>query len=237
MSARPRWRLLGTLSAATAAALTAGMASTPAAAAVPEQATSAAVVISTHQVLSYPTYLVRWRDTLFQISARFCGQGSSYPRLAAASGITNPDRIYAGRTQVVLACSSTATKAPTPYQPTYHGTVRDKRIAKVTAFARAQVGKWYRWGTAGPNTYDCSGLVMASYLRAGVRLSHASRVMRHQGRAVSLYHLLPGDVLWRPGHVVMYIGGGQIVEAAHTGTRLRIRALRVSEWYGARRVI
>lgn len=238
MSASPR-RLVGAL-VATAAALSVGLVSTPAAAAQPlHEVTRAAVTVSTPIAASaLPVYVPHRGDTLFRIAARFCGRGGLYPRLARASGIVNPDRIYAGRTRVVLNCS-VGYKSPTTSQPpiAHAFTTRDKRIAVVIGFARAQVGKWYRWGTAGPNTYDCSGLVMASYLRAGVRLSHASRVMRYQGRAVNLYHLLPGDVLWHPGHVVMYLGGGKIVEAPHSGARVRIRAFRAAEWYGARRMI
>lgn len=238
MSARTRWRQSGAISVATTAALAAGLASTPAAAAVAPEAGQAAVTVSTPRTAgAFSVYVPQYGDTLFQISARFCGRGSYYPRLAAASGIVNPDQIYAGRTRVVLACAGATQKVSGASPAPVLKTGRDARIAKVTAFARAQVGKWYRWGTAGPNTYDCSGLTMASYARAGVRLSHASRVQRGQGRAVSLRALLPGDVLWRPGHVVMYLGDGKIVEAPHSGARVRTRAFRAAEWYGARRMI
>lgn len=242
MSARTHRRLIGALSVACTAAFAAGVASTPAAAAVAPDGTQAAVSVSAPRTASaFSVYVPHSGDTLWRISARFCGRGSLYPRLAAASGISNPDRIYAGRTRVVLACAGATQKVSGASPAPVLKTGRDARIAKVTAFARAQVGKWYRWGTAGPNTYDCSGLVMASYNRIGVRLSHSSRVMRYQGRAVSLAHLLPGDILWRISptqrHVVMYIGGGKIVEAPHSGARVRIRAFRAAEWYGARRMI
>lgn len=241
MPASPR-RLVGAL-VATAAAFTVGLVSTPAAAAQPlDEATRAAVAVSTPTAASaFRVYVPHGGDTLWRIAARFCGRGSLYPRLAAASGIVNPDRIYAGRTRVVLACAGAATGAPISYQPTYRGTARDKRIAAVTGFAKAQVGKWYRYGTAGPRTYDCSGLTMASYSKIGVRLLRSARQQSTNGRAVSLYHLLPGDVVWHRGypywHVALYIGGGLIVEAPHTGARLRIRSLRVGEWNGARRII
>jgi cell wall-associated NlpC family hydrolase len=183
---------------------------------------------------TYAVYVVRWGDTLGGIARRFCGRTSAYPALARASGITNPNLIYAGRTRVNLAgCTSAASAAQAPRS----SSARAARIATVISYARGQVGKWYRWGTAGPNTFDCSGLTMAAYARVGVRLSHASQVQRTQGRAVSLAHLLPGDVLWQPGHVVMYIGGGLVVEAPHQGARVRIRAFRAGEWSGARRMI
>lgn len=189
---------------------------------------------ATASYAAYAMYVVRWGDTLGGIARRFCGRTSAYPALARASAIANPNRIYAGRTRVNLAgCTSAAPAAEAPRSTS----TRAARIATVISYARGQVGKWYRWGTAGPTTFDCSGLTMAAYARVGVRLSHASAVQRTQGRAVSLAHLLPGDVLWQPGHVVMYLGGGLVVEAPHAGTRVRIRAFRVGEWFGARRMI
>src|SRR5213078_4690297 len=50
------------------------------------------------------------------------------------------------------------------------GTSTDRVALKALAFASAQKGKPYRWGTSGPAAYDCSGLVMASYLSAGITL-------------------------------------------------------------------
>jgi murein DD-endopeptidase MepM/ murein hydrolase activator NlpD len=73
----------------------------PAAASTPPSPTSPVV------------YVARWGDTLSGIAARFCGRADLYPQLAAASGISNPDLIYAGRTRVVLACAG-ATPAPAP---------------------------------------------------------------------------------------------------------------------------
>lgn len=114
MSARTRWRLTGAISVATTAALAAGLASTPAAAAVAPEAGQAAVTVSTPRTAgAFSVYVPHSGDTLWRISARFCGRGSYYPRLAAASGISNPDLIIAGRTRVVLACTRPAATART----------------------------------------------------------------------------------------------------------------------------
>jgi LysM repeat protein len=50
------------------------------------------------------SYVVQSGDTLYNIAARFCGNGADYPRLAAASGIANPNIIYKGQ-RIVLACN------------------------------------------------------------------------------------------------------------------------------------
>lgn len=89
------------------------------------------------------------------------------------------------------------------------------RAATVVAYARAQVGKRYVFGTAGPNTFDCSGLVKAAYARVGVALPHYTGTLAGRGRAVSRAHLAPGDLVFpSSGHVGIYIGGGQIVHAS-----------------------
>lgn len=182
-------------------------------------------------------------DTLWRLSSHWCHNPWQWRSLAAASGIRDPRTLQIGQRVTIRCVSTSSTSTPPPATPAVPPpTVGNRRIGKVLAYALAQRGKWYRWGTAGPNTYDCSGLVMAAYARVGVRLNHQSHSMMRQGRAVSLRALHPGDVLYRwsrsgQGHVVLYIGGGKIIEAPHSGAQVRVRALRVGEWFGARRMI
>lgn len=103
-------------------------------------------------------------------------------------------------------------------------------------FALAQVGKPYVFGAAGPNSYDCSGLVMAAYRTVGVTLPHSTFLMVNLGKAVSAAELAPGDLIFpEAGHVQMYLGNGNIVEAPTTGIPVRV----VKQWGGvwrARRI-
>ncbi|MBE1485289.1 C40 family peptidase [Plantactinospora soyae] len=96
---------------------------------------------------------------------------------------------------------------------------------KAVRFAYAQLGKGYRWGGSGPDGYDCSGLTSAAWAAAGVRLPHnaarqwrvvtqVSRAARQAGDLVFYYRDLH--------HVAIYIGGGKIIHAPRTGTRIRI---------------
>ena len=87
-------------------------------------------------------------------------------------------------------------------------------------FALAQVGKPYSWGAAGPYSYDCSGLTMASWAHAGVSLPHSAAEQYNYGTHVPLSALLPGDLIffYQPiGHVTIYIGNGLMVSAPTEG--------------------
>lgn len=92
-------------------------------------------------------------------------------------------------------------------------------------FAYAQLGKPYQWGSAGPNSYDCSGLTMASWAAAGVSLPHSSQDQQAMLAPVPAGQLQPGDLIFfgSPAyHVGIYIGNGQMIHAPHTGTDVQI---------------
>ncbi|MEU9017830.1 NlpC/P60 family protein [Actinomadura sp. NPDC048394] len=110
---------------------------------------------------------------------------------------------------------------------------------RALAFAREQIGKPYRWGAAGPSSYDCSGLAMAAWRRAGVRLPRITYAQyRSVERKVGLGGLKPGDLVFFHGrsHVGIYVGHGRFLHAPHTGARVRIDKLgaaRKREFAGA----
>lgn len=94
--------------------------------------------------------------------------------------------------------------------------------ATAVAFARAQIGKPYRWGATGPASFDCSGLALKAWEAAGVKLPRTSYQMLTIGSAVRKEALQLGDLVWPDlGHVQVYSGGGMVVEAPHTGAVVR----------------
>ena len=100
--------------------------------------------------------------------------------------------------------------------------------AAVVAYARAQVGKPYCYGGAGPGCFDCSGLTMMAWRQAGVSLPHSSAAQYSVGRRISASELQPGDLIfyYSPiSHVSVYIGGGQRISATHTGDYVRVQSL------------
>ena len=92
------------------------------------------------------------------------------------------------------------------------------------AFAESQVGKPYCFGGAGPTCYDCSGLTMRAWQVGGVTLPHFSGGQYLMFPAVSMNQLRPGDLVFPADpnqHVALYVGGGMIVHATHTGDVIR----------------
>jgi cell wall-associated NlpC family hydrolase len=100
-----------------------------------------------------------------------------------------------------------------------------KRAKIAVRFALAQVGKPYVWGAAGPGSYDCSGLTMASWRAAGVSLPHSAADQYNYGTHVSMSQLSPGDLIfmYQPiGHVTIYIGDGMMVSAPQSGENVSV---------------
>ncbi len=92
----------------------------------------------------------------------------------------------------------------------------------VVAAAYSRLGCPYVYGASGSNSFDCSGLVMWCYGKAGKSLPHSSGAQKGSGSAIPVSQAQPGDILWRPGHVAIYIGGGKYIHAPTTGDVVKI---------------
>lgn len=110
--------------------------------------------------------------------------------------------------------------APDPAPPAPSG-----GAGAAVAFARAQIGEPYRWGAAGPSSWDCSGLTMGAWRAGGKSLPHYASAQYQQSTAITVSQLRPGDlVFWGSSsspssiyHVAIYVGSGRIVHAPRTG--------------------
>jgi cell wall-associated NlpC family hydrolase len=99
------------------------------------------------------------------------------------------------------------------------------RAGTAVQAALSQMGDPYVWGADGPSSYDCSGLMMYAWGKAGVSLSHSSKAQASEGRRVSKSQLMPGDLVfyYSPiSHVAMYLGNGRIVHAPRPGKSVQI---------------
>lgn len=99
-------------------------------------------------------------------------------------------------------------------------------------FATGELGKPYVWGATGPNTYDCSGLILRAFQAAGIDLPRVSRDQFTAGGHVPVAQAQPGDLLFYATdpqdpatihHVMLYMGDDQMVEAPYSGEAVRVR--------------
>lgn len=95
---------------------------------------------------------------------------------------------------------------------------------KAVDAAMSMVGTPYVWGGTSPGGFDCSGLTQYAYREAGVELPRLAQE-QSVGQQVSANELVKGDLVVWDGHVAMYAGDGQIVEA---GDPVQVNPLRTS---------
>ncbi|MEU5157744.1 NlpC/P60 family protein [Glycomyces sp. NPDC021274] len=110
----------------------------------------------------------------------------------------------------------------------------------VVSFALDQVGKQYVWGTAGPDTYDCSGLILRAYAQIGIELPHNAAAQYRETASISRDELQPGDLVFYNdlSHMGMYIGNGLIVHAPNSRTVVKVVELdHGNVWYGATTIL
>lgn len=110
--------------------------------------------------------------------------------------------------------------------------------SQVVSIAMQQLGKPYQWGAAGPNSFDCSGLVMYCYRQIGISLPHSAAAQYNRGTKLDRSALSPGDLVFfgRTGvsHVGIYVGGNNYIHAPRTGDVVKVSSLSSrSDYYGA----
>ncbi|KDN80476.1 C40 family peptidase [Kitasatospora cheerisanensis] len=178
---------------------------------------------------------VRRGDTLWGLARR---HHTTVQTLQELNGLGTSTLILAGATLRLPAGAAAPEASPAPASGTTSptpGTTASPAPATgsapagdpAVAFALAQVGKPYRWGAAGPDAFDCSGLVMRAWQRAGVTLPRTTWDMLRSGTAVARADLRPGDLVLTNGggHVQLYLGDGKVVHAPGTGRSVTITAL------------
>jgi cell wall-associated NlpC family hydrolase len=161
---------------------------------------------------------------------------------AAAAAKQAADQAAATRKATTLAPSPTQKPAPDPVAPPPSGPppAPNGGAAKAVGAAMSKLGSPYVWGAAGPNTFDCSGLILWAWAQAGVSLPHYTGSQLAVSRRIAIADLQPGDLVFvwgpgeagDPGHVGLYIGGGQMVHAPNSGSVVKVNS--IYWWPGSR---
>ena len=183
-----------------------------------------------------PKYVVQRNDSLSLIASK---SKVSLSALLAANKFTRSSVIIPGQIIKLPAGATTATSISGAFTPTAPvagaNPSTSSKVQKVIEFARAQVGKPYVFATAGPATYDCSGLTKASYATVGIKLPHQSLAQSKLGVAIDwkTTPIQAGDLIFtfssvnktQISHVGIAISSTQWIEAPNTGSVVRISAL------------
>jgi peptidoglycan DL-endopeptidase CwlO len=169
--------------------------------------------------------LRRDQDNLAQLLATQKQQASSLADLTA-----KVKQDLAGLRQLrsrTVAATVVATAPPRPSVPGAAGTA--------VSYAYAQLGKPYVFGTAGPNTFDCSGLTMAAWRAAGVSLPHNAARQYGSVRHIARADLAPGDLVFYYSdihHVAIYVGNGVVIHAPNSTATVRVQGIDLAPIYG-----
>jgi cell wall-associated hydrolase len=108
--------------------------------------------------------------------------------------------------------------------------------AKAVEIAKAQVGKNYVWGSAGPDSFDCSGLVYYAYTSQGYDIPRTAYEIGSSAKQISRSELQPGDILYTSTHIGIYMGDGKVVHAATETRGVVIDSMDYFSGYQAARI-
>ena len=125
------------------------------------------------------------------------------------------------------AAEKAAARASSAYSPSVSSSGSSKKYASASSiptngsvvdYAASRIGCPYVYGASGPDTFDCSGLVMWCYAKIGISLPHNDASQKASASAIlNPEDAQAGDVLWRSGHVAISTGGTNYIHAPHTG--------------------
>lgn len=103
----------------------------------------------------------------------------------------------------------------------------------IITYGLQELGKPYHYGDEGPNAFDCSGLMQYIFAKAGIKLPRTAA--QQQKFATTVSNPVPGDLVFfgNPAHHVgLYLGGGKMLAAPHTGAVVRVQSVGDVTNYG-----
>lgn len=169
---------------------------------------SARAVLNTSPVVASPA------EALFTVDA---------PVIVAEKPAPPPEPVRttraASRTAERAATTSTTQQAASNPVPQ---SVAGNAVLEVAA---RYVGVPYVSGGTTPDGFDCSGFTSYVYAQLGIDLPRTSSSQRNAGTVVSRADAQPGDLIWSPGHIGIYAGGNQMIDAPRPGKTVQFRSI------------
>lgn len=190
----------------------------------------------------------RIRRTLAAESALLAGADGDVRRIVAAerrSRAAAAAKAFAARlaaAQRAAARAAAITAANPAAGSTAHLPAPTAVAAAAVTAARSRLGSPYQWGATGPDAFDCSGLTGWAYAMAGLALPRTAAQQWYAGPHPPLAEIAPGDLLfWATDagdpatihHVALYLGGGLMIAAPHTGAVVSVQAVYATGYFGA----
>jgi cell wall-associated NlpC family hydrolase len=134
----------------------------------------------------------------------------------------------------LAACASMGT-VDEPRRPP-RAQIDERPASRAAQHAAQMLGKPYRYGGSTPAGFDCSGLVLFSYQKAGIRMPRSTEEQRRASRPVRAENPQPGDLLFfdqegkKNSHVGIYLGRGEFVHAPSSGKQVRTDRMDAPYW-------
>ncbi|WP_413451276.1 NlpC/P60 family protein [Georgenia phoenicis] len=183
------------------------------------------------------THTVAAGDTVWKLAQRY---DSTISAIIAANGLNAQALIRVGEVLTIPQGQAAASTTTTTTAAAATGIERETTSASRSAtrseappantsgnavldIAYRYIGTPYVWGGATPAGFDCSGFTQYVYAQAGISIPRSSAAQRNAGTQVSASQAQPGDLVWWPGHVGIYVGDGQYIAAFSPGNPLSVR--------------
>ncbi|MGW4945448.1 NlpC/P60 family protein [Actinoplanes sp. NPDC004185] len=167
-------------------------------------------------------------------------QATQKKQEAEAKALNARKKKIEGDLKKLYAMRTAAYGTPTEKASKYTGNIPSiaGSAGKAVTFAYNALGVMYDYGADGPDGYDCSGLTSAAWRAAGKSLPHNAAAQYNATRRISRSELEPGDLVFyrSNGHVGLYVGGGQIIDASRAGQPVKKRTIDIMTPNGYGRV-
>ncbi len=214
---------------------------------MPAQAPAAPAATPLTDLSSLVPALQQLTTALTQLVSTLATQATAQAQAGAAASGCGDSGCSGGATGASegaqLAAAGALGSAPAPTSPdpivqSTEPTQSSSRGAAAVREAMSHLGKPYRAGAAGPDSFDCSGLTMEIYRRLGITLPHKAALQAKMGTKIGRQDLQPGDLVFFSNpekgihHVGIYIGDGKFIHAPKTGDVVKVSSL--NEPYYAR---